>query len=76
MKWTKTNLLLISIKVDKGRRDGPQMWIKEILIVNIINLTKVDKGGGVKTLIHKKVDNLPFLFRTLCLCSVYLTYLV
>ena len=45
------NILLILIKVDKGKGGGGiRMWIKKFLNVNIINFKKEDKprrGEGV-----------------------------
>ena len=39
-------ILLILIKVDKGKGGGQRRWGKKSLDVNIIYFTKVDKGGG------------------------------
>ena len=39
-------ILIILIKVDKGKVGGQRRWIKKFLNVNIINFAKVDKGGG------------------------------
>ena len=41
-------MLSISIKVDKGRRGGQQMWITNSLVGIFLTSTDVDKGGGGK----------------------------
>ena len=49
------------IKVDNGEGvGGLAEVVKKIISVNIVNLAKVDKGGGGTTLIHKMRIFLPF----------------
>ena len=49
--------------MDKDRGGGSARWIKQILIVNIINFAEVNKGGGVKRLSTKKVDSFRFFWK-------------
>ena len=51
-----STILLISIKVDKGRGGwgGQRMWINNSLVRILLTSGDVDKGGGFgKMLIHK-----------------------
>ena len=63
LKCNRKIFCMINVIKQGQPEDGSAKYDKKFLNGNIINLALVDKvGGRQKTPIHKKVENLPFLF--------------